>query len=196
MGGVVDLNRWRANRGDPPLARLARDEPGAAEACVDAYGPLVRGLARRLLPEGADVDDLLQDVFVELWRSAGTFDPARASDRGFVAMIARRRIIDRRRHGERRIDTVPLAPTRDRATDDHERTVGRVAAAPALRALDRLPEERRRWIVMAVVEGYSHRDIARATDTPLGTVKSGIRRGLHDMRAWLATPAASEEATP
>ncbi|MEK9500954.1 sigma-70 family RNA polymerase sigma factor [Gemmatimonadota bacterium DH-20] len=196
MGGVVDLNRYRASRGDAPLTRLARGETGAAEACIDAYGPLVQGLARKLLAEGSDIDDVVQSIFVELWRSAHTFDPDRASDRGFVAMIARRRIIDHRRRSDRRVETVPLAPARDRASDEHERTTGRVAAAPAIRALDRLPDDRRQWIVMSVVEGYSHSEIARETDTPLGTVKSGIRRGLLDMRAWLATPSATEEATP
>ncbi|MBT8402535.1 MAG: sigma-70 family RNA polymerase sigma factor [Gemmatimonadetes bacterium] len=199
---VVDLDRWKASRrtADPPrdqtpLARLSRDEPGAVAACVDAYGPFVRALARRLLPEGTEVDDVVQDAMVDVWRSAGSFDPARASDRGFVAMIARRRIIDQRRRQDRRIATVPMSDERDRPSGEYERTLGRVAAHPAVRALQQLTGDRRRWIVMAVIEGYSHRDIARATETPLGTVKSGIRRGLAEMRAWI-TEHAPHEDTP
>lgn len=189
---VVQLATWRADRGramtlqlGSPLLRLGRNEPGAVEACVDAYGPLIQGLARRLMPEGSDLDDAVQDVFVALWKSAARFDPDRASDRGFVAMLARRRIIDRLRREERRPTTVALTPGRDVVTDEHERTLGRIQAGPALEALRTLSEDRRSWIVMSVVEGYSHSEIADRTGTPLGTVKSGIRRGLAEMRGWL-----------
>ena len=82
-----------------------------------------------------------------------------------------------------------MAPERDRASDEYERTVGRVGARPALQALDTLAPDRRRWILMSVVEGYSHSEIARVTGTPLGTVKSGIRRGLMDMREWIVKNA-------
>ena len=189
---VVELAEWRADREESmalrvgsPLLRLARGEPGAVQACVDAYGPMVQALARRLLAEGSDVDDTVQEIFVELWRGAHRFDPDKASDRGFVAMIARRRIIDRARREERRPSTVAIAPGHDRVSEEHERTLGRVQAGPAVEALSTLSEERRSWILMAVVEGYSHSEIAQHTGTPLGTVKSGIRRGLAEMRGWL-----------
>lgn len=193
---VVELARWKADRTprDPPfvsdatetpLARVARGEDGAVRACVDAYAGLVQGLVRRLLPQEADHDDVVQEVFVELWRSAARFDPAKASDRGFVAMITRRRVIDRRRRMERRVETVPLESGRQRVTEEHERTVSRLEARPAVQALETLSEERRRWILLAVVEGYSHREIAERTDAPLGTVKSGIRRGLAELRSRL-----------
>lgn len=197
--GVVELADWRARRGaavnpaapgwdtaeETPLAALSRGRPGAVEACLDAYGGLVLGLARRLLPEHADVEDAVHEIFIELWRSAERFDPDRASDRGFVAMLARRRIIDRRRRRSARPETVRWTPAAERPGTDHERTLGRVEAQPALEALETLDPDRRRWILMNVVEGWSHRDIARETDTPLGTVKSGIRRGLRQMRDWL-----------
>lgn len=175
--------------GPSALARVARGEEGAVEACLDAYGGLVQGLVRRLLPSETDRDDVVQEVFVELWRSAHRFDPDKASDRGFVAMIARRRIIDRRRRAERRVETLPLDAGRQRTTEEHERTLGRLEARPALQALEALSEERRRWILLSVVEGYSHREIAERTDTPLGTVKSGIRRGLAEARERLEARA-------
>lgn len=198
---VVELSRWRMARDvktgpaggdavedkdDVPLLRLARGEPGAAEACLDAYGPLVQGLARRLMPSGADVDDVVQEVLVEVWRTADRFDPARASDRGYVAMLTRRRIIDRRRRAERRPELVSFdLEVEERGDDEHRRTQGRLEAAPAVEALETLPEEKRSWILMAVVEGFSHSEIAEKTGSPLGTVKSGIRRGLTQMRRWL-----------
>ncbi|MEM7414937.1 MAG: sigma-70 family RNA polymerase sigma factor [Gemmatimonadota bacterium] len=192
-GDVVELAEWRAGRDGAmttlrlgsPLLRLSRGEVGAVEACVDAYGPMVQALIRRLRPAASDVEDVVQEVFVALWRSAHRFDPDRASDRGFVAMITRRRVIDRTRREERQPSTVEYDPGQDRGSDEHERTLGRLQAGPAMDALRRLSEERRRWIVMAVVEGYSHREIAERSNTPLGTVKSGIRRGLAEMRGWL-----------
>ncbi len=180
---------------ESPLRRLAREEPGAARACIDAYAPLVRALARRLLPRGLEVDDVVQEVFIDLWKAAGRFDPSKASDRGFVAMIARRRVIDRRRKQDRRVETVAMSPSIERASEEHGRTVRRVEASGSLAALEVVPEDRRRWIVMSVVEGYSHSDIARATGAPLGTVKSGIRRGLIEMRRWFERQGSQEVET-
>jgi RNA polymerase sigma-70 factor (ECF subfamily) len=193
---VVELAQWKARRragGEAPvtadetspLLRVARGELGAVRACVDTYGGLVQGLVRRLLPEDADHDDAVQEVFVALWQSAHRFDPSRASDRGFVAMITRRRVIDRRRKAERQVETVKLEAGRDRPSGEHERTQGRLEAGPALRALNTLPEHHRTWILLSVVEGFSHREVAERTDTPLGTVKSGIRRGLAQVRERL-----------
>lgn len=195
---VVELARWRAQRtaemsGPSPLERVANGEAGAVEACVDAYAALVRGLAQRLLPKHADVDDVVQEIFVELWRSASRFDSGRASDRGFVATIARRRIIDRRRRMDRRPETTRIEAGMDRGDNQHERTLGRVEAAPARQALELLSEEHRRWVLMAVVDGYTHTEIAESTGTPLGTVKSGIRRGLARMRTALEPMARSLE---
>ena len=202
---VVELARWREKQrrerrgaavrdSASPLEGVARGEPGAVEACVDAYGPLVRALATRMLPEGADIDDVVQDVFVEVWRSAARFDADRASDRGFVATITRRRIIDRRRRMDRRPRTVRLAPGIECADETFERTIGRVEAAGAVAALRHLSDDRRRWIVMSVVECYTHAEIAEVTKTPLGTIKSGIRRGLAHMRTLLDPPETQREA--
>lgn len=204
---VVELARWRLARGvnegaevaagaptdEPPLLRLARGEEGSAEACIVAYGPLVQGLARRLMPTGSDVEDVVQEVLVELWRTAGRFDPDKASDRGYVAMLTRRRVIDHRRRAERRPELVSLDPeSRERSGDEHRRMEGRLEAAPAVEALKRLSDEKRSWILMAVVEGFTHSEIAMKTGSPLGTVKSGIRRGLRRMRRWLEEHEAGE----
>ena len=179
-----------------PLERVAAGDHGAVAACIDAYGGLVRGLATRLLPERADVDDVVQEVFVDLWASAARFDAGRASDRGFVAMVTRRRIIDRRRKMDRRPETTGLVAGIDRSTDDHRRTQARVEAAPALRALDELSDEHRSWILMAVVEGYSHTEIAERAERPIGTIKSAIRRGLARAREVLAGTDGLQEAGP
>ena len=165
-----------------PIERVAEGDSRAVADCIDAYGGLVWSLARRWLGPGEDAEDAVQEVFVELWKSAGRFDPARASDRGFVAMIARRRLIDRRRKAERRVTTESFPDGLEVATSEHERIEGRVMAAPALAALETLPEDRRKFVVLSVVYGMSHQEVSDETGAPLGTVKSGIRRGLMAMR--------------
>ena len=198
---AISFPEWRARKaGMPvtdvadrtPLERVAAGDERAMADCIDAYGGLVWGLARRWLGDGENAEDAVQDVFVELWRSAGRFDPSKASDRGFVAMLARRRLIDRRRKLERRITTTDLAGGLHIGTTEHERTEGRVMAAPALAALDTLPDDRREFVFLSVVHGMSHSEVAEATGVPLGTVKSGIRRGLRAMRDVLSEQGIRE----
>ena len=73
------------------LQRTAADDVAAMKECLDAYGGLVWSLARRLLVPGADVEDAVQEVFIEIWRSAGRFDPSMGSEVTFVATIHRSR---------------------------------------------------------------------------------------------------------
>ncbi len=199
-GRTISLGEWRTRRsrvkthdpGSTPLERVAQGEPGAMVACVDAYTSLVWSLARRWFGQGEDAEDAVQEVFVELWKSAGRFDPTRASDRGFVAMIARRRFIDRRRKFDRRVETESMPTGFDIGTSEHERIEGRVMAAPALAALDTLPEDRREFVMLSVVYGMSHQEVSDKTGAPLGTVKSGIRRGLMAMRDVLTQQGMEE----
>lgn len=177
---------------ESPLERVARGEPRAVEACVREYGPMVLNLARRLLRLESDVEDAVQDVFIALWKAADRFDPSRASDRGFVAMIARRRLIDRIRKQDRRPDTVSLPQGMEWSTDEHRKTEAKTEAGPVLGALETLPDDRRQYVVLSVVDGFSHSEIAEKLGVPLGTVKSGIRRGLLAMRAHLSGQAGWE----
>ncbi|MBX9623103.1 MAG: sigma-70 family RNA polymerase sigma factor, partial [Gemmataceae bacterium] len=93
---------------EPVLPRVAVGDPAAVRECIARYGPLVWGLARRLVPNPADAEDAAQDVFISLWQSAGRYDPAQAAEVTFVAMIARRRLIDRRRRARRHPPPDPL----------------------------------------------------------------------------------------
>jgi RNA polymerase sigma factor (sigma-70 family) len=165
----------------PLLWRAARGETEAFSECVARYGGLVWAMARRMVPHEAE--DAVQEVFVDLWRSAGRYDPRVASEVTFVAMIARRRIIDRRRRVARRSDVptaemaaIPsVAPGPDRGAE----------AAIAARAVEALPPDQRAVLVLATCQGLTHEEIAEATGMPLGTVKSHARRGLMRIRAAL-----------
>src|SRR6478672_262781 len=90
------------------LPQVAQGNPVAIRACLDRYGGLVWGIARRFFGANADAEDAVQEAFLDLWRSAGRYDPKVSSEPVFVALIARRRFIDRRRRTQRRLDTEPL----------------------------------------------------------------------------------------
>jgi RNA polymerase sigma-70 factor (ECF subfamily) len=163
------------------LPRVAGGDPGAVRDCLARYGGLVWSIARRF--EGGDAEDAVQEIFLDLWRSAARYDPRIASEPAFVAMIARRRLIDRRRTRLRRPATEAIAadpPTADPAP----RPDSCAEASQAARALDRLRPEQRHVLVLAT-HGLSHGEIAERTGMPLGTVKAHARRGLQSIRAAL-----------
>ncbi len=164
------------------LRRVAAGDPSAVRECVDTFGGLVWGLARRWARVPADAEDLVQEVFFDLWRSAARFDPARASARGFVAMIARRRFIDHARRRGRMPDLVPLPDDFDAPGDPGDEPERRLDLDSARELLARLTPEQRRMLELALVDGKTHDEIARETGVPLGTVKSHIRRGLQQAR--------------
>ncbi len=150
------------------------------------YGALVWSLARRLSPTHADAEDATQEIFLDLWRSAGRFDPTRGSEQLFVMMIARRRLIDRLRAlRQRRAHEIAdsgdlLADVSFDARADHH-----VEAGIARAALEQLPAEQQRVMDLSIVQGMSHGEIARRVGIPLGTVKTLVRRGLIKVRQAL-----------
>ncbi len=164
------------------LPRVAAGDPDAVRALVAAYGDLVWSLARRFDP--ANAEDAVQEIFVDLWKSAERFDAAIASETTFVAMIARRRLIDRRRLQQRRpvLDGVDELPA---VIDDAASADTAVDAATAISALDRLRPEQRHVLLLATGRGMSHGEIAEQTGMPLGTVKAHARRGLLAIRVAL-----------
>lgn len=168
------------------LQRVARGEAEAVRECIDRYGGLVWSLARRFTSGDADAEDAVQEIFVNLWRSADRFDPSVASETTFVAMIARRRLIDRARSRGRQPTVevmtevnAPPIPTRGDATETAD------DAAQASVALAKLAPDQQRVLRLSVYQGLSHEQIAQATGLPLGTVKTHIRRGLIRIRELL-----------
>lgn len=165
--------------------RVAAGEPGAVEAFVDQYGSLVWSLALRQTRTRDEAEDAVQEIFLDLWRSAERFDSTRASGAGFVAMIARRRLIDRTRKEQRRPTLTAMPEGLDVTSDEHERLERSIEAGQIMTVLQGLPDRQREAIELSVVTGLSHAQIAERTDTPLGTVKSNIRRGMAELRRRL-----------
>ncbi|MEZ6243011.1 MAG: sigma-70 family RNA polymerase sigma factor [Phycisphaerales bacterium] len=174
---------------------MASGDANAVRECADQYGGLVWSLARRWSPTRADAEDAVQDVFVSVWRNAGRFDPTISQETTFIAMIARRRLIDRMRKAGRRPDEVALDEGSAQARADGRAGGSGVGAAEmgedaarAEAAMRELSEEQQRVLRLSIVHGVSHEKIAASTGLPLGTVKTHIRRGLIKLRGILAEP--------
>lgn len=190
--------RLRAERrvlADSILGRVAAGEAQAVEECLHRYRNLVWSLARRLSTDFADAEDAVQEVFIELWRSAARFDPAVASETTFVAMIARRRLIDRRRKRGRGLETVPIGD--EPLTDPDAASDGveiREEAARVRQAMQQLRPEEQQVLQLAIEQGLSQAEIAAVSRLPLGTVKTHARRGLARLRQLLGADPASAPA--
>ena len=178
---------------EPILARIAAGDSGAVGEFMDRYGALVWSLVRSRIRNAADAEDATQEIFIELWKHAGRYDASVASEAVFVAMIARRRIVDRLRASGRRPPLEPideeqlplLAPL-----EEQDRHANAFEVALASKAVGELDEAQREVVLLGVVQGMSHAEIAHATGRPLGTVKTQLRRGLNRVREMLGGAGA------
>ena len=169
------------------LRRVAAGDSSAVDEVLDRYGGLVWSLARRFSADPADAEDGVQEVFIDVWRAADRFDESLSSEATFIAMIARRRLIDRARKRDRSPVTSNLVCD-DLASGEvgqldrleHDDDIAR-----AVSALQTLRPDQQQVLRLAVYEGLSHSEIAEATGRPLGTVKSLVRRGLVQIREVL-----------
>lgn len=154
--------------------------------CIAEYGALVWSLARRLSRTPADAEDATQEIFLDIWRSAARFDAAQGSDKVFIAMIARRRLIDRLRKitSEPAMDPVDVLETVT-WSDPGTASETSVEAEQAARALQELRPEQREVLELGLLHGLSQSEIAARLGIPLGTVKSFMRRGLIRVREYL-----------
>ncbi len=162
--------------------RLNQGQPDALEEAYRSLGPLVMSYLARYVPH-ADIEDVMQRVFYEVWRVHARYDPS-LSLRGWVLGIARKRAIDHLR--KRRDVVVPLDSMREITGDDGREVADRMVWADEVRiALNMLPEAQRNVIELAYFDGYTQTEIATALDLPLGTVKTRTSRGLHRMAGLL-----------
>ncbi len=169
------------------LPLVASGDREAVQDCIDRYGGLVWSLARRFSSTESDAEDATQDIFLDIWKSASRFDPSVASETTFVAMIARRRLIDRRRKASRRPQSEVLFE--DSVTDgtpDWDGAELSDEAGIAVRELKKLSEDQQKVLRLSIFQGLTHERIAEATGMPLGTVKTHARRGLIKLRDLLA----------
>jgi len=168
------------------LQRIADGDQNAVRDCLKAYGGLVWSLARRMLRNNEEAEDAVQEIFIEVWKNASRFDPVLASEATFVAMIARRRLIDKIRFSQRRISADSLEDILAEPAGSSEKEMQvLVEGREAFKALSELRPEQRQVLQLSIVHGLSHQEIADATGMPLGTVKTHARRGLLQAREIL-----------
>lgn len=171
------------------LQRIAAGDSTAVNQCLEQYGNLIWSTARRWSATAAEAEDAVQEIFIDLWKSAGRFDPEVASETTFVMMVARRRLIDRRRKRRMEVGELDYELSQRFASDElcpSQRAELCEEAAVASELLKELREEERRVLELSVHEGLSHQEIACRVGMPLGSVKTNIRRGLGRLRERLS----------
>jgi len=169
---------------DSILQRIATGDTVAVDECLNRYGGLIWSLAKRWLGNVSDAEDATQEIFVELWQQAGKFDPAVAAEPTFVAMVARRRLIDRMRKESRRpvTEVIVVEPMDDSSLEGSAAAEWADDLAKVKRCLSRLSSKQQEILCMVVHHGASHTSISDRLSMPLGTVKSYARRGLIQLR--------------
>lgn len=170
------------------LERMSNGDDSAAEDCVREYGGLIWRLARRYLDRAeSEIEDAVQEVFVEVWIHAKRFEPSKGSEAAFIATLAHRRIIDRQRKitSQRRHERAAMVEHKNAEIQIPRIGIDEagISEAPFYRkelalGFDSLPEHERTALWMSVYRGLSHRDISLLTEVPVGTVKSRIRRAM------------------
>jgi len=167
------------------LRAVARGDEVAFARVYDRYAAILLGLMLRILRSRPEAEDVLQEVFLQVWQQARSFDPARGRAFTWLATLARSRAIDRLRAVDAREraaqrsaeDGQPVASAETRTWADEEAI--RAERAEAVRAaLAELPEEQRQVLLLAYLDGMSQSEIAAAKNQPLGTVKTRTRTGL------------------
>ncbi len=170
---------------------IAAKDADAFGVLYDRHGGVAYSLAYRVVGERGAAEDVIQEAFVSVWRSGVRYDAARGSVRSWVLGIVRNRAIDFVRSRARRApkldfdDDLALEqrPASERTEDEALR---RETASELRGALDDLPGEQAKVIALAYFGGFSHAEIARMLEVPLGTVKGRMRLGLEKIRVGLA----------
>ena len=162
------------------LGLVRRGDEQAMASLFDRYSKVVYSVALRVLRDPASAEDVLQEVFMQIWRSPDGFIATRGSLGGWLAVVSRNRSIDalRRKRPTELVDEISLASPYNLA-EESERTV---MVERAREVILLLPSEQRKTLEMAFFDGLTHSEIAEMTGDPLGTVKTRIRSALLTLR--------------
>jgi RNA polymerase sigma-70 factor (ECF subfamily) len=167
------------------LSAMRSGNEQAMAALYDQFSGIVYAVALRVLADTAAAEDVLQEVFMQLWRNPGMFDSNRGRLGPWLAVSARNRAIDtlRKRRPETDVEDLVVSVLPDFAADaDRTRTLEKVRGE-----LGTMPATQRTALEMAYFEGLSHSEIAAKTGEPLGTIKTRIRSGLLALRKVFET---------
>lgn len=174
---------------DLELFRAVRDQnPSALQQLYRSYGDLMYGLAWRILGNHQEAEDLIQEIFLSLWRNC-SYNPQRGSFKSFLMLLVRSRAIDRLR--SRKTSQKALERSGQQVEGQNvinvpfESSVSEEIAQRVRNALTKLPEKQRQALEMAYFEGLSQQEISQQLEVSLGTVKSWFRLGFTKLRQSL-----------
>lgn len=169
------------------LRAVQRGDETALASLYDRYRSILFGLILRILHSRPEAEDVLQDVFIQVWQRAASFDETRGKPFTWLVTLARSRAIDRLRVLESRGRTATEAARElvDEVSDAVADTMRSEQSAIVRGALAQLSEEQRQTLLLAYFEGLTQSEIARRLDEPLGTVKTRMRAGTIKLREIL-----------
>ncbi|SVA92276.1 uncharacterized protein METZ01_LOCUS145130 [marine metagenome] len=165
------------------LVEVATGDSKAFEELTKKYGNLIWSIARRYLSNQAEAEDAVQEIFLALWQSASRFDANKGSEITFIATIARRRLIDglRKNNKHKILQSIDDSISNDvfQQKSNLEKNAELSLAIGILETLEKKDQE---LLSLSIYQGYSHVEIAKLLNLPLGTVKTKIRRNLMKIR--------------
>ena len=167
------------------LVRVASGDQAAFADLYDMLSSRVFGLIRRVLVDPSQSEEVLQEVFLEVWQSAAAFAPNKGQGRSWILTIAHRRAVDRVRASQASADRDVRVGARDAHTPQEgiaEQVELRIEGRRVVRALGTLPDSQREALTLAYFGGYSQSEIAALVGAPLGTIKTRMRDGLSRLR--------------
>jgi RNA polymerase sigma-70 factor, ECF subfamily len=173
------------------LVQIAQHDQAALSTLYDRYARIIYAIAFRSLRSAEESEELVLDVFAQVWRIADRYDPRKSRGDTWIFMLARSRILDRLRKLQRRTpssgEVLDIAEIQvsSSSVDPLDAAVVSERREQVLSVLSQLPDEQRRVLELAYYQGLSHSEIAQSTGISLGTVKTRIRLGLNKLRSAL-----------
>jgi len=164
---------------------MAGGEADALGELYDRFAPILLAVGRRILGDGGEADEVLQEAFLQAWKQADRYDPARSSVSTWLVLLARSRALDRFRSRDahdRARDASEREPRRDTSSGAEDDVLHGERKRRVREALEQLPAEQRQVLELAFYEGLSQTEIATRTGTPLGTVKTRALLGMKKLR--------------
>ena len=185
---MADYNELRDEQ---LITLIAHGERDALEVFYNRYSSSVFSLARYMLREHSLAEEVTQDVFLNLWLKASSFNPERGTPKAWFMSVAHHRIIDKIKSRKRAVQStnqvsheiLDLQPSSQPSTEEEAHR--NLAREEIIAALASIPQEQREVIMLAYFEGYSQSEIASKLDQPLGTVKTRVRLAMQKLRESL-----------
>ena len=186
------VSAMQSDDNDSILARIAAGEDGSFELLIEKYGNLVWSIGKKFLYRQSDDEDPVQEVFIAIWKSADKFDANKAKEITFVSMIARRRFIDHLRKISKHKNLESIDDD-NRGHQLYKESILNESTDLQLikNAIKSLDIDDQELLNLSIYQGYSHSEISKLLNVPLGTVKTRIRRNLIKLKEVFETNETS-----